>query len=68
LGSYLLGIVGAEEAAFIRLHVEVVGCTYCRANLQDLQREHDQEDRDRAPRRRKIFDSSAGLLGGNKDC
>jgi hypothetical protein len=62
LGSYLLGVVPAEEAAFIRLHIEVVGCSYCRANLEDLQREHAAQDRDESARRRKIFDSSAGLL------
>ena len=67
LGSYLLGIVPAEEATFIRLHIDLVGCSYCRANLEDLQREHAQEDRGQTGRRRKIFDSSAGLLGGNKD-
>ncbi|HEY5315279.1 MAG TPA: hypothetical protein VIK18_22295 [Pirellulales bacterium] len=67
LGSYLLGILPADEATQLRVHVEVVGCLYCRANLEDLRREHAGEDHERSGRRQKIFESSAGLLGRKKD-
>lgn len=66
LGGYLLGILPADEATHVRLHVEVVGCPYCRANLEDLRREHADEDSGRSGRRQKIFESSAGLLGRKK--
>lgn len=63
LGSYLLGILPAEEAECIRLHIEVVACPYCRANLDDLQRERADSGEGRRGQRQSIFDSSSGLLG-----
>jgi hypothetical protein len=61
LGSYLLGTLDAELAEYIEFHLHTVGCRVCAANMQDLQtsRAIDGESRQR---RRRFFESSAGLL------
>jgi hypothetical protein len=62
LGSFLLDVLDPDLAGYVRFHVEVVECPFCRANLADLQTKaqplppRDQE------RRRRIFHSSRGLL------
>lgn len=65
LGGYLLQTLPAETAAYVEFHLQTVGCRVCQANLSDL------EDRaapsDSAPRRRRFFESSAGLLGKSDD-
>ena len=38
LGSYLLDALDPELAGYIKFHIEVVECLYCRANLVDLER------------------------------
>ena len=38
LGSYLLDALAPELAGYIKFHIEVVECLYCRANLIDLER------------------------------
>jgi hypothetical protein len=38
LGSYLLDALDPELAGYIKFHMEVVECLYCRANLVDLER------------------------------
>lgn len=62
LGSHLLGVLGPELESHFRFHLEVVGCRYCQANLQDLRtRQAEQSDAVQA-RRRRYFQSSAGYL------
>lgn len=61
LGSYVLDALDPALGAYLRFHLEVVGCPYCQANLADLK----DKDRDAAPsqaKRQRIFDSSAGHL------
>jgi anti-sigma factor RsiW len=63
LSSYLLGALPDEEAAYIRFHLETVGCRVCRANIEDLQHKAAAgADTETQARRRKYFESSAGLL------
>ena len=62
LGSLLLGALPEEAAGFIRFHLEVSGCRYCRANLADLELQQSEIDRTAQVRRRKYFQSSAGYL------
>ncbi|HEX3728028.1 MAG TPA: hypothetical protein VHV08_17375 [Pirellulales bacterium] len=62
LGSYLLGVLPAEAAVFIKFHVEVVGCRVCLANLDDLRSRHTDPPAAVENRRRKYFQSSAGRL------
>src|SRR6185295_302364 len=33
LGSYLLGVLSAEEADYIKFHIETIGCRYCTASV-----------------------------------
>lgn len=61
LGSYLLGTLDAEFAGYIEFHLHTIGCRGCAANLQDLQATRSSEPETRR-RRRRIFESSAGLL------
>jgi hypothetical protein len=66
LGSYLLAALDREPMDYIRFHLETIGCRYCQANLQDMQRQQ-QEAADMSARRRtKYFQSSAGYLRGDR--
>jgi hypothetical protein len=69
LGGYLLGVLDDHWAAYIRCHVEQVGCRVCAANLADLQEEQKQQVATaaaaisaRQQRRQRYFQSSAGYL------
>jgi hypothetical protein len=62
LGSYLLGAMEAAESDYIAFHLDVIGCRYCQANLEDLKAHQQVEDPQRTARRRRYFQSSAGLL------
>ncbi|HEV2968887.1 MAG TPA: hypothetical protein VGY55_02785 [Pirellulales bacterium] len=61
LGSHLLGILPDDLAAYIRFHLDTIGCRYCQANLADLQSQQ-QSTPVVAQRRRKYLQSSAGYL------
>ncbi|MGB9690085.1 hypothetical protein [Thermogutta sp.] len=61
LGAYLLGALPPDEARFVRIHLERIGCRYCLANLADLQSrmEATQEQKEAAQRRcQRYFRSS----------
>jgi hypothetical protein len=62
LGSYLLDALPEALADYIRFHLEVVGCRYCRANLADLRHQQAELPEIVQSRRRKFFQSSAGYL------
>jgi hypothetical protein len=62
LGSYLLGVLSEGQAAYIRFHVEEAGCRWCQANYDDLHRQRAEASETGRHRRRKYFESSAGLL------
>ena len=66
LGSFLLGTLEAQQQAYIQFHLQHIGCRLCAANLEDLQQQHDQQQVTQA-RRRRFFQTSAGLLRGQKD-
>lgn len=38
LGGYLLGAGDEDLLAFVRFHLETIGCPYCLANLDDLKK------------------------------
>ena len=63
LGAYLLGVLDDDQRRFLEVHLNLVGCRYCRANLDDLAAHHATrpDDVDDA-RRRKLFDTSVGRL------
>lgn len=62
LGSYLLRVMEADEAGFVRFHLEVSGCRTCQANLDDLKNRQTDEPATVDTRRKKYFQSSAGHL------
>ena len=66
LGGFLLGILSADAAEYIEFHLNTVGCRVCQANLSDLEEQSSQSGQ--VPdRRRRFFESSAGLLRGDGD-
>jgi hypothetical protein len=68
LGSFLLGILEDEESAYVKFHIDTIGCRCCQANLADLKTQHAESTGataglpSSAARRRKYFQSSAGHL------
>lgn len=66
LGSYLLGVLDSDARDYVDFHLRTIGCAYCLANLADLQRHKQEAPPQVQQRRRRYFDSSAGLLGGKK--
>ncbi len=62
LGSYLLGALPGDHVEYIRWHVEVAGCRVCQANRDDLARQQSEQPVESDHRRKKYFQSSAGLL------
>lgn len=66
LGGYLLGTLSPDAAAYVEFHLKTVGCRVCQANLNDLEEQSTQTGQ--VPdRRRRFFESSAGLLRGESD-
>ena len=61
LSGYLLGTLNKESADYIEFHLMTVGCRRCQANLKDLE-EYASQIPDAPARRRRFFESSAGLL------
>jgi anti-sigma factor RsiW len=61
LGEFLLGTLDEGMANYLEFHLTTAGCRYCGANLDDL-REAMAETPETERRRRKYFESSAGLL------
>lgn len=62
LGSYLLKVLDDAEQDYIEFHLQTVQCPYCVANLADLKSQAAETPRVISERRRRIFQSSAGLL------
>ncbi|MCA9034080.1 MAG: hypothetical protein KDA91_03065 [Planctomycetaceae bacterium] len=61
LGGYLLGALSVESSEYIDFHLKTVGCRLCDANLVDLE-EQSTSDSGTPGRRKRFFESSAGLL------
>jgi hypothetical protein len=66
LGRYLMQAMDAEHAEFIRFHVEVSGCRFCAANVEDLRRRMEETADAATTRQRRYFESSAGILRKKK--
>jgi hypothetical protein len=66
LGSYLLGVLDEEVQEYIQFHLQTIGCAFCLANLADLQNQQREAAAQVKERRRRYFQSSAGLLGPEK--
>lgn len=66
LGSYLLGALSSEAADYIEFHLKTIGCRYCLAGIEDLERRHEETQESVARRKRRYLDSSAGYLHPKK--
>ena len=62
LGSYLLGVLEPQVQDYVTFHLQVIGCAYCQANLADLRSRRQEATPQAQQRRRRFFQSSAGLL------
>jgi hypothetical protein len=66
LGGYLLNTLSDNAAQYVEFHLMTVGCRVCQANLADLEEQSGAATA--APsRRRRFFESSAGLLRNSGD-
>lgn len=61
LGAYLLQALDDAPREYIDFHLQTIGCRVCNANLADLQQATAAAP-EKQRRRRKYFESSAGLL------
>ncbi len=62
LGSFLLGVLDDDVQDYIEFHLKTIGCAYCLANLADLQTQQQDADGQVKKRRKRYYQSSAGLL------
>jgi hypothetical protein len=62
LGNYLLDAGDPDLGDYIKFHLVTVGCPFCRANLDDLEKLNAEPPEPAKKRRRKIVDSTAGAL------
>jgi hypothetical protein len=62
LGSYVLGVLDEGQADYLKFHLETIACSWCRANLHDLQSRRKEPSKHAEQRRLKLFTSSAGYL------
>lgn len=62
LGKYLLGILTEEEADYVRFRIETLRCPYTIASLKDLQQQQAESQDKTESRRRKYYNSGAGLI------
>jgi len=62
LGNYLLRVLDGDQQDYIQFHLHTVGCAFCLANLADLQARQKEPASRTQQRRRRFFESSAGLL------
>jgi hypothetical protein len=67
LGSYMLGALDEGLQDYIRFHLDIIGCPSCHANLTDLHTRRREPAKASHDRRKKIFESSAGLLRGSRE-
>ena len=62
LGSYLLGVLEPDLHDYVQFHLQTIACSYCLANMTDLQAQQQNAGPPSQERRRRFFESSAGLL------
>jgi hypothetical protein len=62
LGSYLLRVLDDGWQDYVAFHLKTIGCAYCLANYADLQALQKEAPGPVQQRRRRFFESSAGLL------
>ncbi|HEX3869703.1 MAG TPA: hypothetical protein VHV77_04620 [Pirellulales bacterium] len=63
LVSFLLGVLGDDEVKHIHFHLEVTGCRFCQANLEDLRSSAVDANSAAEPRQRRLYESTIGRIG-----
>jgi RNA polymerase sigma-70 factor, ECF subfamily len=58
IGGYFLGTLDEPWQQYLTFHIERLGCAFCRANLEDLQRQTEEP----AALRSRILQSTVGFL------
>lgn len=61
LGSHILGVLDESLDDYIEFHLKTIGCRFCNAQLTELLESQAQAG-EQPGRRRRYFESSAGLL------
>lgn len=59
LGKYIMGLLDTEWQDYVRFHAEQLGCTFCQANLDDLQLPSANED---SELQQRLLQSTIGFL------
>jgi hypothetical protein len=62
LGSYMLGVLDDDHAAYIRFHLEKIGCRFCQANFADLRQQQEETQELIVRRRTRYFQTTARYL------
>lgn len=62
LGSYVLEVLDPPFQVYIEFHLRTVACPFCQANLADLQAQQQEAAPQTKSRRKRYYQSSAGLL------
>jgi len=62
LGAYLLNVLPDEERRYLDLHLNVIGCRFCAANLDEMRDKSAEAPAAGDDRRRRFFESSVGRL------
>jgi hypothetical protein len=62
LGKYLLNILDPEHSGYIRFRLEVLRCPFTIAALRDLKEQQQEKTSHTETRRRKFYNSGAGLI------
>ncbi|MCA9055416.1 MAG: hypothetical protein KDA75_16360 [Planctomycetaceae bacterium] len=62
LGSWLLDALDDDPSDYIEFHLKTIGCRACAANVDDLRQSQQRGAAGVEERRRKFFESSAGVL------
>ena len=65
LTGFLHGVLDANQAEYIEFHLKTIGCSSCGANLEDL-KDKQSDSSTSSKRRKKYFETSAGLLNDSK--
>lgn len=62
LGGYLLQALDEDLFEYIGFHMDEIGCSFCTANMEDLQRKQAEATGPARSRRKRIVNSSAEVL------
>ena len=60
IGRFLLETLESNWQEYVDFHLNKLGCKFCRANLEDLQKQSDEKQQ--SSLRRRIMESTVGFL------